>query len=169
MASLLARGLSPEKYELHLGLVTQDQIEPDAMPAWVQVHHLGATRVRTGAIKLLLLVWRVKPNLILCGMFHLNFLTLLLRPLFPRGTLVMVRQNGTVSASLANGNLPRYTRALYWLLYRRADRVICQSEAMARDLIDQIGARPERIAVLRNPLDIEAIRRRASERLDRLD
>jgi hypothetical protein len=42
--------------------------------------------------------------------FHLNFLVLLLRPFFPRGTRVLVRQNGTVSAILAFGGLPWYTR-----------------------------------------------------------
>ena len=158
VTSLLARGLSPGKYDLHLGLVTQTNAGPEAMPSWVQLHSLGACRVRAGAIKLLLLVRRLKPDVILSGMFHLNFLVLLLRPLFPRGTHVLVRQNGTVSAALSFGNLPGYTRRLYRLLYRRADRVICQTEAMARDLIDQLGIQPELLAVLSNPLDIEAVR-----------
>jgi glycosyltransferase involved in cell wall biosynthesis len=158
VTSLLARGLSHEKYELHLGLVTQSQIGPEVMPSWVQVHPLGVPRVRAAAFRLLLLVRRLKPDVILSGMFHLNFLVLLLRPFFPRGTHVLVRQNGTVSAALSLGNLPGYTRLLYRLLYRRADRVICQTDAMARDLIDQLGIRPERLAVLSNPLDIEAIR-----------
>lgn len=157
VTSLLARGLSG-KYDLHLGLVTQTNAGPEAMPSWVQLHALGACRVRAGAIKLLLLVRRLKPDVILSGMFHLNFLVLLLRPLFPRGTHVLVRQNGTVSAALSFGNLPGYTRRLYRLLYRRADRVICQTEAMARDLIDQLGIQPELLAVLSNPLDIEAVR-----------
>jgi len=163
VTSLLARGLSPEKYELHLGLVTQANICREVMPSWVRVHTLGAPRVRAGAIKLLRLIRRLKPDLILSGMFHLNFLVLLLRPLFPRGTRVLVRQNGTVSAALSLGHLPQYTRLLYRLLYRRADRVICQSEAMARDLIDQLAMRPERLVVLHNPLDIEAIRRTARD------
>ena len=40
--SLLTQGLSPEKYELHLGLVTQANTGPEAMPSWVQIHALGA-------------------------------------------------------------------------------------------------------------------------------
>ena len=44
--ALLARGLSREKYELHLGLITQIDPGPDAVPSWVHVHSLGATRVR---------------------------------------------------------------------------------------------------------------------------
>jgi glycosyltransferase involved in cell wall biosynthesis len=159
--SLLARGLSSQKYEVQLGLVTHAKTAPEGMPSSVKVHSLGASRVRTGAFKLLLLVRRIKPDVILSGMFHLNFLVLLLRPFFPRSTHVIVRQNGTVSAALSFGDLPGYTRLLYRLLYRRADRVICQTEAMARDLIDQLGIQPERLAVLSNPLDIEGVRKTA--------
>ena len=60
-------------------------------------------------------------------MAHLNFLVLLLRPFFPPGTRVVARQNGTVSAALEFGDLPGYTRMLYRLLYRFADRVVCQT------------------------------------------
>jgi hypothetical protein len=86
VVALLARGLSPEKYELHLGLATQARTAPDAMPSWVRVHAMGASRVRSSGFKLLQLVRRIKPDVILSGMFHLNFLVLLLRPFFPRGT-----------------------------------------------------------------------------------
>jgi glycosyltransferase involved in cell wall biosynthesis len=91
-------------------------------------------------------------------MFHLNFLVLLLRPLFPSGTRVLVRQNGTVSAALAFGGLPAYTRLLYRLLYRRADRVICQTPAMAKDLAAELAIEESQLSVLPNPLDVDAIR-----------
>jgi len=156
--ALLARGLSREKYELHLGLITQIDPGPDAVPSWVHVHSLGATRVRAAAFTLLKLVWRLKPDVILSGMFHLNFLVLLLRPLFPSGTHVLVRQNGTVSAALAFGNLPPYARLFYRLLYRHADYVICQSPAMAKDLAAELAVDRSRLTVLPNPLDVDAIR-----------
>ncbi len=98
--ALLAGELSPHKYELHLGLVTQANADAGAMPAWVQIHALEARRVRSGAFRLLKLIWGIKPNIILSGMAHLNFLVLLLRPLIPRETRVLVRQNGTASAAL---------------------------------------------------------------------
>lgn len=156
--SQLARGLSREKYELHLGLVTQTDADLEPMPSWIHIHALGASRVRDGAYKLLRLVWRLKPDVVLSGMFHLNFLVVLLRPLFPRNTRILVRQNGTVSAALAFGSLPSYTRPLYRLLYRCADCVICQTPAMAKDLIEQLSIHRNRLAVLPNPVDVDAIR-----------
>jgi glycosyltransferase involved in cell wall biosynthesis len=157
VTALLAQGLSKEKYEIHLGLITQEEAGAEILPSSVTIHRLGAKRVRAGAFALLRLVRRLQPDLILSGMAHLNFLVLLLRSFFPRNTRVLVRQNGTVSSALAFGNSPRSSRWLYQLLYRRADRIICQSRAMADDLADELRICRERIAVLPNPLDFEAI------------
>lgn len=155
---LLARGLSSEKYDVHLALITETRVLPGRLPLQVKVEALGARRVRSAALKVLRLVWRIKPDVVLSGMAHLNFLVLLLRPLFPKKTRVLVRQNATVSLTLASGALPVYTRVLYRMLYRQADRVICQSSAMARDLAYATGTRSELISVLPNPVDMDGIR-----------
>jgi len=154
---LVARGLSREKFEVHLGLVRAGDPRAGAVPPGVAVHALGAGRARAATLRLLLLVWRLRPHLILSGAPEISFLALLLRPFFPTRTRVLVRQNGTVSAALAHGGVPRYTRLLYRLLYRRADRVICQSHAMAKDLARVTGVRNELIVVLPNPVDLEGI------------
>jgi glycosyltransferase involved in cell wall biosynthesis len=156
--ALLARCLSSEKYELHLGIVAQASAPSDEFPAHLTVHSLGSARVRFAGIRLLGLVRRVKPRVVISGMFHLNFLVLLLRPMFPRSTRVVVRQNGAVSASLEFDGLPSYNRLLYRLLYRHADRVICQSEAMADDLVKEFGIGTDRLTMLRNPVDVHAMR-----------
>lgn len=155
---LLARGLSSEKYDVHLALVTEQFIRAGCLPPHVKAHALRSHRVRSSALKVLRLVWQIRPAVILSGMAHLNFLVLLLRPFFPRGTRVLVRQNATVSLTLASHALPIYTRVLYRMLYRQADRVICQSSAMARDLAYATGTRQGTIAVLPNPVDSEGIR-----------
>jgi glycosyltransferase involved in cell wall biosynthesis len=156
--ALLARGLSQEKYEVHLGLVQQAGVAGDALPPWVTIHPLGAVRARAGALPLLRLVWRLRPSVVVsCGM-EISFLALLLRPFFPPKTCVIVRQNATVSSALAFADVPRSTRLLYRLLYRRSDRVICQSRAMAGDLAQVAGIGDEQIAVLPNPVDLEGIR-----------
>jgi glycosyltransferase involved in cell wall biosynthesis len=156
--ALLARTLSREKYEVHLALVTASDPSPAALPDWIMVHPLGAARVRAGALPLLRLVWRIRPQVILSGGAEVNFLALLLKPLFPPGISVMVRQNGTVSSVLADGGVPRYTRWAYHLLYRRAERVICQSRAMADDLASELDFAAKKIAVLPNPVALKRIR-----------
>jgi glycosyltransferase involved in cell wall biosynthesis len=171
VAALLARGLSREKYRVHLGLIVESNSGPKNIPPRVEVHEIAASRVRNAALPLLRLVRELKPDVILSGMFHLNFLVLLLRPFFPRETSIIVRQNGMPAAALAAGNLPIYTRLLYKLLYPRANRIICQSQAMAKELSIELGIDPRQLAVLPNPVDLEAIRSTAdapqSHRKDR--
>jgi glycosyltransferase involved in cell wall biosynthesis len=156
--ALLARGLSQEKYEVHLGLVGQADKRGEFLPAWVRVHALGAGRARAAAFPLLRLIWRLRPDVVLSGAVEVSFLVLMLRPLFPPKIAVLVRQNATVSSALAFGNLPRFARVLYRLLYRHSDRVICQSHAMAKDLAQSAGIGEGRIVVLPNPVDLDGIR-----------
>jgi glycosyltransferase involved in cell wall biosynthesis len=149
VVSLLAVGLNPDRFDVHLGLVTQKDAADFDIPARVRVHGIGAQRVRAGWWKLLRLIRRIRPDVILSGMAHLNLLLLILRPLFPRKTKVLVRQNGCV---LASDNVGAYRR-----FYPRADAVICQTAAMAADLarLARIG---HKLKVLPNPVDVEAIR-----------
>jgi len=156
--ALLAEGLPSAKYELHLGLITGSGPGTGELPATVTIHVIGAPRVRAAALSLLRLVRRLRPEIVLSGMFHLNFLVLLLRPFFPQKTRVLVRQNGTVSAALASGSLHIYTSFLYKRLYRNADQIICQTSAMARDLSQQLGLPAARLAVLPNPVNVDGIR-----------
>ena len=160
--AILARQLPSKKYEVHLALVTGSAPSPDQFNPSLQIHALNASRVRSAALPLLRLVRRLKPALILSGIFHLNFLVLLLRPFFPDGIRILVRQNGTVSASLAFDKLPCCTRLLYRLLYRRAGCIICQTQAMANDLAAELHLPQNRMAVLPNPIDVEAIRNSVS-------
>jgi glycosyltransferase involved in cell wall biosynthesis len=157
VTSLLAQYLSLDSYELHLVLVTEPEARPQRLPEGIRVYALGVPRVRHAVLRLLKLVWKVRPNVILSGMAHLNFMVLMLGPLFPTGTRILVRQNSTISASTAIPGRPLLTRLLYRFLYRHADRVICQSRAMAEDLRKELGLRPDRIAVLPNPVDTAGI------------
>lgn len=158
VTEILAKNLSPYKYELHLGLASQAAFDKKLVPEGISVHCLGGRRVRDSAFRLVKLVWQLRPAVILSGMTHLNLLVLLLRIFYPPRTIVLVRQNATVSSALGFGSLPGYTGLLYRLFYRRADRVICQSEAMADDLCTALRISQAKVAVLLNPVDVDRIR-----------
>ena len=160
VAQLLASHLSPDRYDLHLGLMAsaQGSAAPDSIPSHVTVHSFPRQRVRNALPDLLRLVWRVRPGVILSGMAHLNFLVLAARPLLPRSTRVIVRQNGTISSILQDAVRPGILRTLYRALYPRANRVICQSDAMAHEMQDMIRVSSAAVAILPNPVDEGAIR-----------
>jgi glycosyltransferase involved in cell wall biosynthesis len=149
----LARRLDPQRFEIHLCLIGKNHPGAKLIPRWVQIHRFDRRRVRQAWFQLIRLIRAEKPDVILSGMAHLNFLVLLLKPWFPRGTCVLVRQNTTASAAAQTW----LSRLAYRHLYRRADAVLCQSEAMAQDLVNSFGLPPSRLKVFANPIDIQAI------------
>jgi glycosyltransferase involved in cell wall biosynthesis len=158
ITATLAQNLGPEKYEIHLGLATQSIAEQNGFPPWVIVHALGASKIRKSAWKILRQVWRIRPAVILSGMAHLNLLVLMLRPLFPPRTRVLVRQNGALSATLSARKHPHLARRLYAAGYGHADRVICQTQSMEDELRKGLGIDSARLVVLPNPVDLQGIR-----------
>jgi glycosyltransferase involved in cell wall biosynthesis len=146
----LARHLDPALFEIHLVLITEDASGAAAPPDWVTVHRLHARRVRSAAFKLLSLIRRLQPRIILSNMAHLNFLVLVLKPFLPRQTLILVRQNTTASAAAKSA----VSRFLYRHLYPRADLILCQSQSMADDLSRHFGIAADKLAVLYNPTDL---------------
>jgi len=147
VTSLLAQHLDPNRFEIHLGLITQDAPGAARLPSWVVVHRLNAVRVRSAVFKLFELIWKVHPDVVLSSMAHLNFLILLLQPFLRRKTRILVRQNTT--ASFVSNWL---TGLLYRGLYPTANGIICQSEAMASDLQSKFAAPRRKLVVLANPL-----------------
>jgi glycosyltransferase involved in cell wall biosynthesis len=158
VTALLARNISRDRFEVHLGIVTRSSPESERLPAWVTIHTLGASRVRRAGLRIIGLVREVRPEVIVSGMAHLNFLVLLLRPLFPGPPRVLVRQNTTVSSVLRGGTEPFWTKFLYRALYPRAQGILCQSQAMAADLEATIGVPQHRVSVLSNPVDADGVR-----------
>jgi glycosyltransferase involved in cell wall biosynthesis len=154
----LASSLNSNRYEVHLGLVAQSAQVAYDIPRRVAVHALGAKRVRNGAWRLLRLVWRLRPALILSSMAHLNLLVLLLRPFLPARTRLCVRQNGALPATFAALGHPQLARRLYATAYRSADRVICQTKSMAAELRTSLCIDNAKLSVLPNPVDIHRIR-----------
>ena len=156
VTSLLAQYLDHAQFEVHLGLVTKDSPGAPRPPRCIRVHRLDLSRVRLAVWALLRLIWEVRPAVVLSGMAHLNFLILMLRPILPLGTTVIVRQNST--ASCAQSLL---TRSLYRWLYPLADAIICQSKAMADDFAEHFSILQTKLSVLANPIDFDTIRNSA--------
>ena len=158
----LARSLPGDRFDVHLCLVTDGGAYPAKLPPSVRVHEIKARRVLLGAVPLFRLIRQLRPDLILSTMFHLNFLVLLLRSFFPPKTRVLVRQNGMVPADGPH-RPSRTVLLLYKTTYPRADAVICQTRAMASEMARLVGLKT-RIHVLRNPVDVQSIRRAATGR-----
>lgn len=155
----LLRHLDRERFIPVLAVFRAEGPYAGDVPEDVETHDLGVHRFRQGLWKLVRLVRRVKPDVVFSTLDHANLATLLVAPFFPRGTRVVVRQTEVLSRYL-HGTL-RARRIVYRLLYRRAHRIVCQSDHMASELAKELGLPGQTLARVYNPVDVERVQARA--------
>lgn len=135
----------------------------------VPVIDLQAPRSRHAVWPIVRAVREVRPHVVLSTC--MNIASALARPFFPRGTRLLLREGNSISAFLdevARDSPARSAayRALYRGLPSMADRVICQSDFMVDDMVDNLGVSRSRLTRIYNPVDLEKVRRLAAEAAD---
>ncbi len=151
------RHLDPEVFDPYLAVV--DSMGPMAIdiPREVEVHRLGGSRVRYSLPALYLVIRKLRPQVVVSTLGHLNLALLATRELLPQSTRLLVREANTPSVRLKQTSHPRLYQWAYQRLYPLADRVICNASFMKDDLVERFSIPPEKIAIIPNPVDRERI------------
>jgi glycosyltransferase involved in cell wall biosynthesis len=123
----------------------------------------GATALsrRYPVLRALRFVRRAAPDLVFATL-RMNLTLGVVAPAFPRHTRLVLRQAIQASTDFAaliaqSGVKHRVSRWIARTSLRRADAVICQSEAMRADLRALVGDRAG-LHVIGNPIDVDAVR-----------
>jgi glycosyltransferase involved in cell wall biosynthesis len=154
--------LDRNRFEPHLGLLQAKGEFMGDIPKDVVIHDLRISRVRYALPSIVRLAWKVKPDVILSTLAHLNLALISSRFLLPRGTRLLIREAVVASASIPQETRhPRVWEWLYRRLYKRADKIVCLSDSMVRDLIERFDVPTRKIVRIYNPVDIAAMRQLA--------
>jgi glycosyltransferase involved in cell wall biosynthesis len=153
--------LSPDRFELHLGL-GGDEAQPLAqLPPHVEMHRFESDGGRREERSLRELIERVQPRVIFSSSFELSCALLRRRGKLAEDAGIVIRE-----ASAAElGTEPRGAR---WFgsrrsrrLYRAADRVVCPYDFVLEELHARFGVPRERMVTIFDPLDLQELRERA--------
>ena len=118
------------------------------LPSHLEIHRLGGAP--TSMLRLLLLVWRLRPDIVFSTIFDLNIALLLLRVMFPRKTKVVVREAAMPIVSMHEARWPNMWRTLYRLSYPTADAVVVLSESMRNKLLKSTRVSLGKIHIIEN-------------------
>ena len=151
--SILLRHLDRSHFELHLVVLRlKGAAFAEDIPEHIVVHDLKTSRVRYALPSIVRLVWKVKPHTILSTLAHLNLALILGKPLLPHSTRLLVREATIVSTFLSEETRhPQLWGWFYRHLYRRADKVVCLSDAMMNDLAENFKLPREKLVRIYNP------------------
>jgi len=148
----LLRHLDRERFEPHLMVV-------DRLSAWfrrdvpsdVGLHVLARRRARQAVLAMLVTIWRVRPAVVVSTQGYINFILLLTHPFFPHTRLIVREVIG--ERYLEHYRYRELFYRWYLRLVRHADRIVTQSDAVAREMTARVQRRPGQVRRLYNPVD----------------
>lgn len=162
MVSLL-RHLDRSKFNLAIAVVdTRDAVYRADVPEDVEFIDLCCSRVRHAMPQIIRLIWQRKPDVVFSTLGHLNLALAILRPLLPNGVRYIARESVVVSMLPLAYTMPFWWGWAYRRFYARFDTVVCQSQDMRDDLIENFGFPAGKSLVINNPVDVVRIRQLAT-------
>ncbi len=116
----------------------------------VSVIPLEANHLKQSIFKIYKTIKRTDPEVVISTLPHVNFVFSILKK-FDRNRKFVLRETTVPSV---NQNLNWLTKNIYYKHFiNSVDKVICQSEDMKSDLIDNFGVKESLCTVINNPSD----------------
>lgn len=133
------------------------------LPKDVELIDLGCSRVRYALVRIVRLIWRMRPDVVFSTLGHLNLALAMLRPWLPNGVRYIGQEVVVVNETLRAYPRPRLWGWAYRRFYPRFDILVCLSVHMRDELTGHFGFPREKTVIIHNPVDIERIRCLAAE------
>ncbi len=160
----LLRHFDRSRFEPHLGLLAAVGPYLKDVPEDVPIHDLNLFRVRRSPLALIRLVRQLRPHAVLAAPREVNMALGFVRPWLPRDLKLLVREENSVTAELAEkSSHPRVWRWLYRRFYPRADTIICVADYILNDLAEHFAIPRHKMVRIYNPVDIDGVRRLAAQ------
>ncbi|MCP2038746.1 glycosyltransferase [Chryseobacterium sp. HSC-36S06] len=123
----------------------------DILKEDVEVIDIKTPRIRHSLKPILLEIKKRKPDIVFCGFGEINAYLSLFIPLFPK-TKFIARETNVVSR-----HVKRKEIRFFYRFYSNYHRIICQSDDMMHDLVENFKIRPNKIIKINNPVDFDFI------------
>jgi len=160
----ILRYLDRDKFIPHLAVFRIWGRERNLVPSDVEIYNLRKNLHFAPLVipwRLMMLIKRIKPDVILSFMWPANLVSLLIGWILRREVMISERTYPSI-------NVREYSLAFLWkrliaFLYRKARLIISVSERVKRDLCENFFLPEKKIVVVKNGIDISKVRKKMEE------
>jgi len=157
--SILLKYLSRTKYDIILVLLKNEGKYLDDLPNDIKIIDLNVRKARFSIFKIRNAIKRFEPDIVFSTLGHLNLLISMIRPFLSKKIKFIARESNTVSIQNKQEKYPNLFNFLYKFFYNNFDLIVCQSNYMKNDLINNYDIKNAKIVVINNPVDTEYIKK----------
>jgi len=148
-----------DKSKFQVSLVVVDYSDPffEVQDSNVKVIDLKKKSAKSAVRSIIRTIKQVSPDIVMSTSTHLNILLACSRAFLPKNILLMARESNVVSHNNQFSPYPKLFNFLIRRFYKNYDRIVCQSNDMKDDLIENYGLKNDNLVVINNPVNIEKI------------
>ena len=128
------------------------------IPPYVKVINLKKKRLRNSIIPLIKYFFLKKPKIIFSTLGHDNLFLIAIRFILPRETKIIIREANTLTSNIKLMKYSSLMELMYKIFYKKSDKIIALSKAMAEELKKEFKVLPKNIKIIYNPVDLKDIR-----------
>ena len=158
----LANGFAARGHRVDLVLSRAEGPYLTEVATNVRIIDLDRKRVLISLLPLARYLRRERPDAMLSALNHANVIAIIARKLSRVSTRLVVSERNSL-ANRPAGMTGWILRAMMKQLYPHADAVVAVSQAMAKELVNELGLSATKVASIPNPVDITALQALAQE------
>lgn len=157
----LAAGLDRARYDPAIIAVNGSGPWRERVPKRIPVTDLKRDNLRAGLPALLKALRGSKADIVVSTMGYLNLGVLLLKPWTGGHSRFIVREANALVPEGTGAFAAAVRKTAYRALYGRADCIVSPSERIADELAGSFDVDTSRLMIVRNPVDVDALRKSA--------
>ncbi|MFS0788252.1 glycosyltransferase [Shouchella sp. 1P09AA] len=154
----IIRHIDKEKFKVTLILVHEDGEYQKDIPDNIRIKILSANKVRYAGLELINIIRSLKPDIVFSSIRGTSFLIGSIKRFFPKKTKVVIRENNSPSVSIKSNKNSVLWKGIYNTVFKRFDKIICQSEFMKKDFIENFSFKEDKLKRIYNPVDTKLVK-----------
>ena len=151
IVTTIANHLLREKFEPKILLLRKEGGYLEFLKDDIEIINIKTPRIRHSLRPILNQIRKRKPDIVFSGFGEVNAYLALFIKLFPK-TKFIARETNVVSQHVTRKEI-----RFFYKFYNNYDHIICQSDDMQNDLIENFKIKKEKLIKINNPVDFEFI------------
>ena len=151
IVTTIANHLPREKFSPSILLLRKEGLYLDFLQNDVEIIDIKTPRIRHALKPILKQIRKRKPDIVFSGFGEVNAYLSLFIKLFPK-TKFIARETNVVSQHVTRKKI-----RFFYKFYNNYDKIICQSDDMMNDLVDNFKIKKDKLIKINNPVDFSFI------------
>lgn len=151
--TLLCNNINTQQFDVTLAVINNTHPFYTISNSAIQICNLQKKHVRSSLFKILATIKTEQPDIIYTTANHLNIYLVLFRRLLPKKIILIARESSVVSINTKRAKYPPLYNWLIKKCYKNFNTIICQSNFMQQDLVDNYHVEKNKTVVINNPVE----------------